>query len=90
MFDGKYKSSASASGIQLYRFYFYRFYKFYKLITYQTKAGSGSCSTIMNPNATKIRAKFTKIKRQQTPLVLGQNYKYINENIIDMFIVKFR
>ena len=72
---GKKKSSASATGIYIF---------LNKLITYQTKAGSGSCSTIINPNATKIRAKFTKIKRQQTPLVLGQNYNYINENIIKM------
>jgi len=28
---------------------------------------------MINPNATKISAKFTRINKQQTPLVLGQN-----------------
>ena len=41
---------------------------------YHTNAGSGSCNTMINPNATKISAKFTRINKQQTPLVLGQNY----------------
>ena len=30
---------------------------------------------MINPNATKISAKFTRINKQQTPLVLGQNYE---------------
>ena len=43
------------------------------LLYYQTKAGSGNYKTMINPKATKITAKFTKIRRQQTPRVLGQN-----------------
>ena len=43
--------------------------------TYQTNAGSGNCKTMINPNATKIKARFTNMSKQQTPLVLGQNWK---------------
>jgi len=28
---------------------------------------------MINPNATKIKARFTNMSKQQTPLVLGQN-----------------
>ncbi len=40
---------------------------------YQTKAGSWSWSTMMNPIATRMRARLTSTMRQHTPLVLGQN-----------------
>ena len=43
-------------------------------VTYQTKAGSGNCKTIMNPRATRMTAKLMRIRRQQTPRVFGQNW----------------
>ena len=46
--------------------------KYVALGTYHTNAGSWSCSTMMKPMATRMRARLTKTMRQQTPLVLGQ------------------
>ena len=38
-----------------------------------TNVGSCSCSTMMNPMATKMMARLTRTIRQHTPLVFGQN-----------------
>jgi hypothetical protein len=46
-----------------------------KYNSYQMTAGSGSWRTMMNPMATRMRAKLTRTIRQQTPRVLGQNWK---------------
>ena len=59
--------------------------------TYQTNAGSGNCKTMINPNATKIKARFTNMSKQQTPLVLGQNWKKSDskEFVINLMLENF-
>ena len=60
-------------------------------LTYQTNAGSGNCKTMINPNATKIKARFTNMSKQQTPLVLGQNWKKSDskEFVINLMLENF-
>ena len=58
------------------------FFPLKNTVTYQTKAGSGNCKTIMNPRATRMTAKLMRIRRQQTPRVFGQNWNCLKNMYI--------
>ena len=55
--------------------------------TYQTKAGSGNCKTIMNPRATRMTAKLMRMRRQQTPRVFGQNWNSLKNIYLPWFVI---